>query len=77
MIRTRDVVFVRGKLCDSQDQYAEKSYVREAAEVLDIEETPDYSNISTEQLSSPENTEEIGDTIHVQLPPNYQQDRTQ
>jgi hypothetical protein len=54
VIRTRDVVFVRGKLCDGQGQYAEKSYVREAAEVLDIKETPDYSNILTEQLSSPE-----------------------
>jgi len=77
VIRTRDVVFLRDKLCDGQGQHAEKSYVREAAEVLDIEETPDYSNILTEQLSSPENTEEIGDTIDVQLPPNYQQGRTQ
>ena len=77
VIRTRDVVFVRGKLCDGKGQYAEKSYVREAAEVLDIEETPDYSNLLTEELSSPENTEEIGDTIHVQLPPNYQHGRTQ
>jgi hypothetical protein len=56
-------------------------------EVLDIEETPGYSNILTEQLSSPENeeegeheneeeeAEEIRDTIHVQVPPN--QGRTQ
>ncbi|PZD23187.1 rve domain containing protein, partial [Pyrenophora tritici-repentis] len=42
------------KLCDGQGQYAEKSYIREVAEVLDIENTPDYSNILTDQLSSPE-----------------------
>lgn len=66
VIRTRDVVFVRSKLYNSQSQYAEKSYVQEAAELLDIEETPDYSNMLTEQLSShKENAEEIGDTIHV------------
>ncbi|KAI1663301.1 Pol protein [Pyrenophora tritici-repentis] len=91
VIRTRDVVFLRDKLCDGQGQYAEKSYVREVAEVLDIEETPDYSNILTEQLSSPgieeegenenneeeENAEEIGDTIHVQILPNRKQGSTQ
>ncbi|KAI1509646.1 Pol protein [Pyrenophora tritici-repentis] len=54
VIRTRDVVFLRDKLCDGQGQYAEKSYIREVAEVLDIENTPDYSNILTDQLSSPE-----------------------
>jgi hypothetical protein len=54
VIRTRDVVFIQGKLCDGQGQYAEKSYIREVAEVLDIEDTPDYSNILTNQLSSPE-----------------------
>ncbi|KAI0568239.1 hypothetical protein Alg130_12245, partial [Pyrenophora tritici-repentis] len=65
-------------------------YVREVAEVLDIEETPDYSNILTEQLSSPrieeegenenneeENADEIGDTIHVKVPPKCQQGSTQ
>ncbi|KAI2478966.1 Pol protein [Pyrenophora tritici-repentis] len=90
VIRTRDVVFLRDKLCDGQGQYAEKSYVREVAEVLDIEETPDYSNILTEQLSSPrieeegenenneeENADEIGDTIHVKVPPKCQQGSTQ
>jgi hypothetical protein len=76
VIRTRDVVFLRGKLCDGQGQYAEKSHIREAAEVLDNEDTPDYSNILTDQLSSleDENTHQdenemenpIGDTIHVQ-----------
>jgi hypothetical protein len=90
VIRTRDVVFARGKLCDSQGQYAEKSFIQEAAEVLDIEETPDHNNILIEQLFSPENEEEgendeevetenpeeIGDTIHVQVPPNYQQGHT-
>jgi hypothetical protein len=52
--------------------------------VLDIKETPDYSNILTEQLSSPKNeedeeykAEEIRDTIHVQVPLNYQQGCTQ
>ena len=54
MIRTRDVGFGRDKLCDSQGQYAEKIYIREVAEVLDIEDTPDYSNILTDQLSSPD-----------------------
>ena len=44
--------------------------------MLDIEETPNYSNILTEQLSShEEENAEIGDTIHVQLPPNYHQGR--
>jgi hypothetical protein len=76
VIRTRDVVFLRDKLCDDQGQYAEKSHIREVAEVLDIEDTPDYSDILTDQLSSPEdvNTHQdenemedpIGDTIHVQ-----------
>jgi hypothetical protein len=71
VIQTRDVVFARGKLCDGQGQYAEKSYVREAAEVLDIKETLDHSNILTEQLSSTRNEEEreaesqIGDTIYA------------
>jgi hypothetical protein len=83
VIQTRDVVFAQDKLCDSQGQYAEKSYVREAAEVLDIEETLDYSNILTEQLSSPENKEEreaenqIGDMIDVQPRSINQQGRTQ
>ncbi|KAI0612592.1 rve domain-containing protein [Pyrenophora tritici-repentis] len=66
------------KLCDGQGQYAEKSYIREAAEVLDIEDTPDYSDILTDQLSLPEDAhqdenksenemeDQIGDTIHVQ-----------
>ncbi|KAF1931148.1 uncharacterized protein M421DRAFT_2670 [Didymella exigua CBS 183.55] len=75
-----NVVFIRGKLCDGKGQYAEKSYVQEAAEVLDIKEALDYSNILTEQLFSRENkdnAEGIGDTVHVQLPPNYQQSRTQ
>jgi hypothetical protein len=74
VIRTRDVVFLRGKLCDGQGQYAEKSHIREVAEVLDIEDTPDYSDILTDQLSSPEDAHQdknemedpIGDTIHVQ-----------
>jgi hypothetical protein len=76
VIRTRDVVFLRDKLCDDQGQYAEKSHIQEVAEVLDIEDTPDYSDILTDQLSSPEdvNTHQdeneiedpIGDTIHVQ-----------
>ena len=69
VIRTRDVVFARGKLCDGQGQYAEKSYIQEAAEVLDIEETLDHSNILTEQLipePEVESTNPIGDTIHVQ-----------
>jgi hypothetical protein len=83
VIQTRDVVFAQDKLCDSQGQYAEKSYVWEAAEVLDIEETLDYSNILTEQLSSPENKEEreaenqIGDMIDVQPQSINQQGRTQ
>jgi hypothetical protein len=51
--------------------------------VLDIEETLDYSNILTEQLSSPRNEEErestnpIRDTIYVQPRPINQQGRTQ
>jgi hypothetical protein len=51
--------------------------------VLDIKETLDYSNILTEQLSSPENKEEreaenrIGDTIDVQPQSINQQGRTQ
>jgi hypothetical protein len=73
VIRTRDVVFLRGKLCDGQGQYAEKSHIREVAEVLDIEDTPDYSDILTDQLSSPEDAHQdenemegpISDTIHV------------
>jgi hypothetical protein len=93
VIRTRDVVFARGKLCNSQGQYAEKSYIQEAAEVLDIEETPDYSNVLTGQLSSSVNEEEgekekenedeietedqIGDTFHVQPRPIAQQGCTQ
>jgi hypothetical protein len=61
---------------DGQDQYVEKSYIRGAAEVLDIEDTPDYSDILTDQLSSPEDVDAhqdesemenpISDTIHVQ-----------
>jgi hypothetical protein len=74
VIRTRDVVFLRDKLCDGQGQYAEKSHIREVAEVLDIEDTPDYSDILTDQLSSPEDVHQdenemenpISDTIHVQ-----------
>ncbi|PWO19952.1 flavin-binding monooxygenase protein, partial [Pyrenophora tritici-repentis] len=48
------IYLLNHKLCDGQGQYAEKSYIREVAEVLDIENTPDYSNILTDQLSSPE-----------------------
>jgi hypothetical protein len=80
VIRTRDVVFLRDKLCDDQGQYEEKSHLREVAEVLDIEDTPDYGDILTDQLSSPEDMnahqaanqdeneteDEISDTIHVQ-----------
>ena len=83
MIRTQDVVFARGKLCDGRGQYAEKSYIQEAAEVLEIEETPDHSNILTEQLFSLEDEEEreaenqIGDTIHVQSRSINQQGHTQ
>jgi hypothetical protein len=74
VIRTRDVVFLRDKLCDGKGQYAEKSHIREVAEVLDIEDTPNYSDILTDQLSSPEDVHQdenemedpISDTIHVQ-----------
>jgi hypothetical protein len=80
VIQTQDAVFSQGKLCDSQGQYAEKSYIQEAAEVLDIKETLDYSNILAEQLSSYKEREaksQIGDTIHVQPRSINRQDYTQ
>ena len=75
VIRTQDVVFLRDKLCDGQGQYAEKSYIREVAEVLDIEDSPNYSNILIDQLSSSKDVgahedvqqdkNKISDTIYV------------
>jgi hypothetical protein len=41
VIQTQDIVFLRNKLCDGQDQYAENSNIQEVAEVLDIEDMPD------------------------------------
>jgi hypothetical protein len=80
VIQTQDAVFSRGKLCNSQGQYAEKSYIQEAAEVLDIKETLNYSNILAEQLSYYKEREaksQIRDTIHVQPQSINQQDHTQ
>ncbi|PZD30029.1 hypothetical protein A1F97_10211 [Pyrenophora tritici-repentis] len=64
VIRTRDVVFVRSKLCDGQGQYAEKSYVREIAEQGSTQQKTTTALMTPDATpESPELTQLTGESL--------------